>query len=312
MVERGVPLRSAALGSSMAPFIHDHDILTIAPLGDRRPRIGDVVAFAACGGDHLVIHRVVAQAGDGWRIRGDNAWTDDGVASRDEILGRVVRVERGRCEVRLGVARGSRAIAVLSRSHVLAAVRSLTRSLRRVVAATLRRAQGLATYRKIGRSLHVRCDIGAATEDELRAVRRRLDPGGPSTPRGADPNVRDRVARRGGNVVGYAQYVYHPAEHAPWVGHWLFALTVWGRYRGLGVGEALTRQVIHEARRSGAEELLLAVFEDNARAIRLYRKLGFEHAVVPGLEPAFAEEKAQGGRRRIVMRKDLGREDGAA
>jgi ribosomal protein S18 acetylase RimI-like enzyme len=312
MVERGAPLRSAALGSSMAPFIRDHDILTIAPLGDRRPQIGDVVAFARRGGDRLLIHRVVAHAGDGWRIRGDSAWTDDGVASRDEILGRVVRVERGRREVRLGVARGSASIAVLSRSDVLAAVRGLTRSSRRVVAATLRRAQGLATYRTLGRSLHVRCDIGAATEEELQAVQRRLDPGGASTPRGADPNVGDRVARRGGKVVGYVQHVYHPGDHAPWVGHWLFSLTVWGRYRGLGVGEALTRQVIHEARDSGAEELLLAVFDDNARAIRLYRKLGFEHVVVPGLEPGFAEEKARYGRRRIVLRKDLRAEDGAA
>jgi ribosomal protein S18 acetylase RimI-like enzyme len=47
------------------------------------------------------------------------------------------------------------------------------------------------------------------------------------------------------------------------------------------------------------------VHDDNGRAIRLYRKLGFEHITLPALEPVFAAEAQQCRRRRIVMRKHL-------
>jgi ribosomal protein S18 acetylase RimI-like enzyme len=60
-----------------------------------------------------------------------------------------------------------------------------------------------------------------------------------------------------------------------------------------------------QAAEKGASELLLAVYEDNERAIRLYQKLGFQQAILSSLEPAFAAEKEQLGRRRIVMRRSL-------
>ncbi len=86
------------------------------------------------------------------------------------------------------------------------------------------------------------------------------------------------------------------------------SLEVWRPYRGLGVGEALTQRVISEARARGATEVLLAVFNDNAPAGSLYRKLGFQRIVVPALEPTFEEEEEQLGRRRVVMCKQLGAE----
>jgi len=72
------------------------------------------------------------------------------------------------------------------------------------------------------------------------------------------------------------------------------------------LGEALTQHVIEKARSRGATELLLAVFEDNDRAIRLYRKLGFVPVTVAALEAGFAAEKQHFGRRRIVLCKSLG------
>jgi ribosomal protein S18 acetylase RimI-like enzyme len=71
------------------------------------------------------------------------------------------------------------------------------------------------------------------------------------------------------------------------------------------VGEALTRQVIHHAAKRGATELFLALFEDNARAISLYEKLGFVRTTVPALEPLFREEEQRLKRRRFIMRKAL-------
>ena len=143
-------------------------------------------------------------------------------------------------------------------------------------------------------------------------MRRRFAPDGPAALTEAGPGVNVSVARHRGRVVGLAQHVRRPPDQAPWDGHWLVALTVRAPYRGLGMGEALARRVIEEARAAGADELKLAVFEDNVRAVRLYEKLGFARVTVPGLEPAFAEEMGRYGRRRIVMRRDLAARVGAS
>jgi len=48
------------------------------------------------------------------------------------------------------------------------------------------------------------------------------------------------------------------------------------RFHGGGTGRALLEPAIDEARRRGARRLLLGVFQENHRAIALYRKAGFE------------------------------------
>lgn len=46
-------------------------------------------------------------------------------------------------------------------------------------------------------------------------------------------------------------------------------------FRGHGVGERLARAVMDAALARGAERIELEVFASNARAIRLYERLGF-------------------------------------
>jgi ribosomal protein S18 acetylase RimI-like enzyme len=305
MAERGAPLRMTARGFSMAPFMRDRDVLTVAPLNGSEPCMGEVVAFALPNSGRLAIHRVVGRTSGGWIARGDNAPRADGVVSSAQILGHVVRVERDGRDVHLGLGPERACIAALSRSGGLAAITVLWRLPHRAVAATLRRAQALPVYRAAGRRLAMRVHVTEATRAEVAVVQRRLNPLGIDAAPSGDPNVTDWVAKRGGRVIGFVQYVVQDEGTGPWAGDWLFSLTVWGRYRGLGVGGALTQQVIDQARERGAKELLLAVSEDNTRAITLYRKLGFEQIVVAALELTFAEEKAQTGRRRIVMRKRL-------
>ena len=306
VVERGVLMRTTARGFSMTPFIHDGDVLTIAPLGGRQPEVGDVVAFTLSDTGRLAIHRVIARPNGGWLLRADNAAQADGVVPGEQLLGRVVRVERNGRRVCLGLGRERALIAALSLRGGMTILRSALCLPRRAAATALRSAQGLPRYRSAGRRLARPVEVSRATPAESASVRRHLNPLGVDATPTADANVTDWVAKRDGKVIGFVQYVCHPDTDAAWGGHWLFALTVWGRSRGLGAGEALTRRVIEHARARGAEELLLAVFEDNDRAIRLYRKLGFEHVTRAGLEPALAEEKAMSGRRRVIMRKRLG------
>lgn len=50
-------------------------------------------------------------------------------------------------------------------------------------------------------------------------------------------------------------------------------------YRGQGIGRRLTEAAVVEARASGAEGVVIQVYQDNPRALRLYTDLGFREAV---------------------------------
>ncbi len=138
MRERGASLRTPVHGWSMTPFIRDGDVVTIAPIGPAGPRLGDVLAVELAQGSLLVIHRVVRRVDRGWLLRGDNAMAPDGVVPPEQVLGRVVRVQRLGREVRLGLGRERAVIAALSRAGALTRLVALARRLRRAVGALRR------------------------------------------------------------------------------------------------------------------------------------------------------------------------------
>lgn len=142
IVERGVPLRTSVRGFSMTPFIRDHDVLTIAPINGRAPRVGEVVAFTQTDTERLAFHRVLAKVRDTWLICGDNCLETDGLVPYKHILARVVRVERNGREVRLGLGREARLIAWLQRSMGLIRLRAWYNLPRRIVGAVLRGIRG--------------------------------------------------------------------------------------------------------------------------------------------------------------------------
>jgi hypothetical protein len=117
--ERGVPLRTRARGFSMSPFIRDEDVLTIAPMNGRAPRVGEVVAFVHPDSGRLAIHRVIARVAAGWLARGDNCPKPDGVVPPGAILGVLIRVERDGRHARLGLGAEGWLIAWLQRTQVL-------------------------------------------------------------------------------------------------------------------------------------------------------------------------------------------------
>ena len=95
---RGGSSRFQAHGASMAPLIRDGDTLTVAPVEAAALRVGDVVLYRA-GDDRLAAHRIVARRLEGdrlrWVIRGDAAKGPGDVVAAEQVLGRVVRVQRG-------------------------------------------------------------------------------------------------------------------------------------------------------------------------------------------------------------------------
>jgi ribosomal protein S18 acetylase RimI-like enzyme len=178
--------------------------------------------------------------------------------------------------------------------------------LHKIAGIVLRRLQSLALYRRLGRRAASSLTLREATDADQLAVQRWFNPNGdPAQGIQHNPNVTNWVAEVYGQLAGFVQLVRHPPEHAPYTGYWLFSLYTKPRWQGLGVGEVLSQAVIEKARMEGAPMLDLVVYEDNIRAIRLYRKLGFEIHILPDLEPQLESERASTGRRRVVMRKLL-------
>ena len=119
VLEMGASLRFRANGVSMTPFIKQGDLVTLSPYSGSAPRMGDVAAFFFPDTEKLTIHRVVGKKGDGYLLKGDNATAGDGVIPLENILARVIKVERGEREIRLGLRQERYLIALLARSNLL-------------------------------------------------------------------------------------------------------------------------------------------------------------------------------------------------
>jgi len=103
VLDKGAPVRFRAKGFSMSPFIKNEDVVTLYPLQNASPGVGDVIAFVLRETDKLCVHRVVGKKGDFYVTKGDNSSEADESVPRENILGFVTRVERGGKEVFLGL-----------------------------------------------------------------------------------------------------------------------------------------------------------------------------------------------------------------
>jgi signal peptidase I len=94
----GALVRFAARGGSMAPGILHGEIVVVAPIGDDPIEPGEIVLVASKA-EGLMVHRVVEVRGDGPGMRivtkGDASQIVDRPTGRDEILGKVIRIEGG-------------------------------------------------------------------------------------------------------------------------------------------------------------------------------------------------------------------------
>ena len=93
----------------------------------------------------------------------------------------------------------------------------------------------------------------------------------------ANPEAAFRIACDGKAIVGYAKvtppFLPDPAMTAG--AAQLSQLYVASSHHGAGIAQTLMGWAIDRARTSGAQALLLTVFEHNPRAIRFYEKHGF-------------------------------------
>ena len=118
--DKGLPFRFMVRGYSMSPFIKEGDVVTISPISQKGPRLGDVVPVFFPDTGRLLIHRVVARRGRFCLIRGDNTFEPDGIVPCLDISSRVAGVRRNGVERSLGLGPERIMIAFLSRSNLLA------------------------------------------------------------------------------------------------------------------------------------------------------------------------------------------------
>lgn len=116
---KGAPFRFRARGFSMDPFIRDGDVITVSPLGEDSPGIGDVVAFVQKEFKKLLIHRVIRIKTNLYFMKGDNAGDGDNPVPRENLLGLVTRAERGCKRVFIGLGPERFLIALLTRERLM-------------------------------------------------------------------------------------------------------------------------------------------------------------------------------------------------
>lgn len=105
ILQSGLTLRLRAPGKSMQPSIGDGDVITLSPCTFSELRLGDLVSYVKPDGC-LIVHRVIAisrRAGQEHLVAmGDNAYFPDLQVRPEQVLGRVLAVERAGHELRVG------------------------------------------------------------------------------------------------------------------------------------------------------------------------------------------------------------------
>jgi ribosomal protein S18 acetylase RimI-like enzyme len=115
------------------------------------------------------------------------------------------------------------------------------------------------------------------------------------------PRVTPYLAKNHGEILGFIQLTRNQNENSSKAEFWLVGLMVRIPYRGMHIGEELSRCAIGKAQEEGADEIFLVVDEKNQPATALYRKLKFEPVSIPDLDAELEEEFNTTGRRLVLM-----------
>lgn len=93
ILRSGNRLRFRAKGVSMMPFVRDGELLVIQPTSN--VRFGDIV-LCRTADERVIVHRVVSVGNGGILTQGDACRQPDSIVTEEDVLGRVVAVERGK------------------------------------------------------------------------------------------------------------------------------------------------------------------------------------------------------------------------
>ena len=101
---QGGSFRFRARGRSMMPFVRPGDVLLVEPVDPARLRTGEIILFHQRSTSH-VVHRLIRRVKRDGRLvfiaQGDNSAIADAPILAEQVLGRVVGIEREGRRLRL-------------------------------------------------------------------------------------------------------------------------------------------------------------------------------------------------------------------
>jgi RimJ/RimL family protein N-acetyltransferase len=324
-LERGISIRFQARGFSMRPFIQDGDFITVSPIENSSIRVGDV-AFYSTAENNVIVHRVIKKYGkDGnmkLLIKGDACFGNTERVSSQDVLGKVVAIERNGKERRLDtklyriVGFFFAVISPFSRWIFPIGSRVKYKG-HRLLGIILEKLQSLKLYGLLFKKLmkeNIHYQI--ATPDDALSLSRLYRYNQQSDLENPTDVLKEQlknpedsgywiVARQKDSVIGGVNLGKFPESDYPYEGWWLFGMKVNWRYRRMGIGEQLTKMAIEVAAKNSASEVKLFVFEDSKPANNLYRKAGFNQVFIPQPDKQPEEDARENSRRRIVLAKHI-------
>jgi signal peptidase I len=311
-----------AHGSSMYPFICDGDILTVKQIEYSALRVGDI-AFYRSSDDRIIVHRVVDKKRQSNKLmllmRGDSVFNNDGWIYSDQVLGKVVSIQRDKKFIQLDQKVSLRLIMYLwNKLYPTGPLFfNLTLKGKRGLSCVLRCLQKLKIYRVIaGKLINSKISYRIATENDAYKLSRFYgykqlseieDPVGLLKNQLQNPNDYGYtfIACKKEKIIGATILTSIPENKTLYPDWWIFGMTVRTRYRGSGIGEGIMRMVMEKAFEEGASRLNLLVFEKNKAAVNLYHKMGFRQISIPELDKQLEEEAQKEKRRRIIMSRPI-------
>jgi ribosomal protein S18 acetylase RimI-like enzyme len=277
-------LRLQAKGGSMHPFIRSGDWVSVALCKDRAESVqkGDILLFRK--DDSLYLHRVLRRAGEGFLVKGDMSFGSDGVINKDDVLARVISVQRGGRRIDLGTQENRLfSVLVADCSLFLRYPFLLAGKACALGTAILLRIQGLKAYRA-GVKKILKGDViiriaGPEDEEQLRDLYCM-----------AGRDIRDGlaevknegfwlIAERKRKVVAGLTMTRYEQDSGLWI---IFGLEVKPFFRGIGLGRRIVEAALMKVKGAGARRIGLFVNKRAKPALGLYFSLGFEVSdVVP-------------------------------
>ncbi len=271
-------LRFQVKGGSMYPFIRSNDWVDVALRKGKESNInkGEIILFKK--DNSLYLHRVLRRAGDGFWVKGDMSFGADGVIPLEDVLARVIAVQRGVRRIDLCSA-VNRSIAVLAAdsSLFLQYLFLFARKAGVLGMAVLSRIQSLKVYRRIVKNiLNGRLRVRAAGPEDEEQLRDLYLMAGQDIREGIVAVKNEGfwlVAENKSRIAAGLTMTRYEKDASLWI---IFGLEVKPLLRGLGIGRKLVEEAVLKAREAGAKEIGLFVNKKSLPALKLYRQLGFE------------------------------------
>lgn len=236
----------------MSPSIRSGDIVEVGPVTDEIT-LGDIILYRSRE-NTAVVHRVVKRDSRNILTRGDSSLDLDMPIINEQVLGKVVEIEKRGLHIR----------------HILSEI--------------MHCIQGFRLYGALAKIILKPKDIIIE-----QTIEKDSDGSGDSLERGGKTTLK-WTAKKGNLVVGsidlFPLEEEEKAHNSVWI---MSSLWVHYRYRRIGLGKRLTKEVLDYLNNISANEVRLSVLPSNKAAIRMYENLGFMITADNHCNPEFEE-----------------------